>query len=38
MTENTDINSIERALIAEIGAAGDLAAIERVRIAAFGKK
>ena len=30
MTENTDITAIERALIAEIGAAADLAAIERV--------
>ena len=38
MTQNTDITAIERALIAEIAATADLAAIERVRIAALGKK
>jgi phenylalanyl-tRNA synthetase alpha chain len=38
MTEATDITTLERALLAEIGAAGDLATIERVRIAALGKK
>jgi phenylalanyl-tRNA synthetase alpha chain len=38
MTQNIDITAVERALIAEIGAAKDLAAIERVRIAALGKK
>ena len=38
MTQNVDITAVERALIAEIGAAKDLAAIERVRIAALGKK
>ena len=38
MTQETDITAIERSLIAEIAAAGDLAAIERVRIAALGKK
>jgi phenylalanyl-tRNA synthetase alpha chain len=37
-TQQTDISSLERELIAEIGAAADLAAIERVRIAALGKK
>ena len=38
MTETTDISALEGALIAEIGAAADLAAIERVRIAALGRK
>jgi phenylalanyl-tRNA synthetase alpha chain len=38
MTQDTDIATLEAALIAEIGAAADLAAIERVRIAALGKK
>ena len=38
MTEATELSTLESALIAEIGAAGDLAAIERVRIAALGKK
>ena len=38
MADNTDIAALESALIAEIGAAADLAAIERVRIAALGKK
>ena len=38
MTQETDIAALESALIAEIGAAADLAAIERVRIAALGKK
>jgi hypothetical protein len=38
MTEAIDIAAIERALIAEVGAAGDLAAIERVRVAALGRK
>jgi phenylalanyl-tRNA synthetase alpha chain len=38
MTDNTDISALERALIDEIAAAADLAAIERVRIAALGKK
>ena len=38
MTENTEIAALEHALLAEIGAAADLAAIERVRIAALGKK
>jgi len=38
MTETADITALERALIEEIAAAGDLAAIERVRIAALGKK
>jgi phenylalanyl-tRNA synthetase alpha chain len=35
---DTDLSALESALIAEIGAAADLAAIERVRIAALGKK
>ena len=39
MTDNTEIaDARRRALLAEIGAAADLAAIERVRIAALGKK
>ena len=38
MTEPTDISALERALLDEIAAAGDLASIERVRIAALGKK
>jgi phenylalanyl-tRNA synthetase alpha chain len=38
MTETTELSKIEGALIAEIGAAADLAAIERVRIAALGRK
>jgi phenylalanyl-tRNA synthetase alpha chain len=38
MTDTTDLAALESALIAEIGAADDLAAIERVRIAALGKK
>jgi phenylalanyl-tRNA synthetase alpha chain len=38
MADNTDLTSLETALLAEIGAAGDLDAIERVRIAALGKK
>src|SRR5262245_63685911 len=38
MTQDTDIAALERALLADVGAAGDLAAIERVRIAALGKK
>src|SRR6185295_7012008 len=38
MTQETDIAALESALIAEIGAAADLAAIERVRIAALGRK
>jgi phenylalanyl-tRNA synthetase alpha chain len=38
MTDNTDLGALERALIAEIGEAGDLAVLERVRIAALGKK
>jgi phenylalanyl-tRNA synthetase alpha chain len=35
---NTDLTALESALTAEIAAAADLAAIERVRIAALGKK
>jgi phenylalanyl-tRNA synthetase alpha chain len=38
MTQTTDLSALESALIAEIGAAADLAAIERVRIAALGRK
>ncbi len=38
MTDNTDISALESALLAEIAAAGDLDAIERVRIAALGRK
>ena len=38
MTETTDLTALEAELVAEIGAASDLDAIERVRIAALGKK
>jgi phenylalanyl-tRNA synthetase alpha chain len=38
MTNTTELSALEGALIAEIGAAADLAAIERVRIAALGRK
>jgi phenylalanyl-tRNA synthetase alpha chain len=38
MTRTTDLAALESALTAEIAAAADLAAIERVRIAALGKK
>jgi phenylalanyl-tRNA synthetase alpha chain len=38
MTEENEIAALQAALTAEIGAAADLAAIERVRIAALGKK
>jgi phenylalanyl-tRNA synthetase alpha chain len=38
MTQDTDLSAMEQALLAEIGAAADLAAIERVRIAALGRK
>ncbi|HEX6612098.1 MAG TPA: phenylalanine--tRNA ligase subunit alpha [Hyphomicrobiaceae bacterium] len=37
MTASTDITALERDLIFEISAAGDLAALEQVRIAALGK-
>src|SRR6476659_2972836 len=38
MTQSTDLAALEGALAAEVAAASDLAAIERVRIAALGKK
>ena len=38
MADTAELASLEKALLAEIAAAGDLAAIERVRIAALGKK
>jgi phenylalanyl-tRNA synthetase alpha chain len=38
MTDHKDIAALETALLAEIAGAGDLDAIERVRIAALGKK
>jgi phenylalanyl-tRNA synthetase alpha chain len=38
MTETAELASIEKALLAEIAGAGDLDAIERVRVAALGKK
>ena len=38
MAETADLAALEAALLAEIGAAGDPEAIERVRIAALGKK
>jgi len=38
MAETTDLAALETALLGEINAAGDLDAIEHVRIAALGKK
>jgi phenylalanyl-tRNA synthetase alpha chain len=38
MSDNTEITALEGALLAEIAGAGDLEAIERVRIAALGKR
>jgi phenylalanyl-tRNA synthetase alpha chain len=38
MAETAELQSLEKALLAEIAGAGDLDAIERVRIAALGKK
>src|SRR5215472_13929716 len=38
MTQTADLAALERTLTAEIAAAPDLAAIERVRIAALGRK
>ena len=38
MTNNADIASLESTLLAEIGGAGDLRALEEVRISALGKK
>jgi phenylalanyl-tRNA synthetase alpha chain len=38
MADTTDLTALESALLAEIAGAGDLDAIERVRIAALGKK
>jgi phenylalanyl-tRNA synthetase alpha chain len=38
MADTTDLSSLEGALLAEIAGASDLDAIERVRIAALGKK
>jgi phenylalanyl-tRNA synthetase alpha chain len=38
MTDTTDLSALEGALLAEIAGAGDLEAIERVRVAALGKK
>jgi phenylalanyl-tRNA synthetase alpha chain len=38
MTEPADISALERALIEEVRGVEDLAALERVRIAALGKK
>jgi phenylalanyl-tRNA synthetase alpha chain len=38
MTNSTDISALESTLLAEIAGAGDLDAIERVRIAALGRK
>jgi phenylalanyl-tRNA synthetase alpha chain len=38
MAEHTDIEALERALVEEIAGAADLASLERVRIAALGKK
>jgi len=36
MADNTDLSTLEKALLAEVAGAGDLDAIERVRIAALG--
>src|SRR5262245_55635702 len=38
MARNLDIAALERALLADIGAAGDLKALEEARIAALGRK
>ncbi len=38
MADTADLASLEKALLAEIAGAGDLDAIERVRIVALGKK
>lgn len=38
MTAATNIDTLETSLLEEIGAAGDLAAIEAVRVSALGKK
>jgi phenylalanyl-tRNA synthetase alpha chain len=38
MTASTDITALERDLLSEISAAGDLATLEQVRIAALGKR
>jgi phenylalanyl-tRNA synthetase alpha chain len=38
MTDTVDLAALERALTAEIAAAGDLATLERVRIATLGRK
>jgi phenylalanyl-tRNA synthetase alpha chain len=38
MADSSEISALERALLAEITAAGDLEAVERVRIAALGRK
>jgi phenylalanyl-tRNA synthetase alpha chain len=38
MPEQADIAALERALVVQIDAAGDLAALEQVRIAALGRK
>ena len=38
MAETVELQSLEKALLAEVAGAGDLDAIERVRIAALGKK
>src|SRR5262245_565032 len=38
MARNLDIAALERTLLAEIGAAGDLKALEEARIAALGRK
>src|SRR4051812_14252694 len=38
VTQSSDLQSLEKELLASIAAAGDLAAIEQVRIAVLGKK
>ena len=38
MAQDTDLSALEQALLAEISAAGDLRALEDVRVAALGRK
>jgi phenylalanyl-tRNA synthetase alpha chain len=38
MAQDTDMTALEQALLAEISAAGDLRALEEVRVAALGRK
>ena len=38
MARDTDLSALEQALLAEISGAGDLRALEEVRVAALGRK